>query len=567
MTRLLVLGTALFLAVLALPGAIALRPDGGYLFRPPGTASLLTSDVSLVPWSWTIAATTGIVLLAAVGWGSWLRRILHLPDAGAPGLLAGIPAGVAALATVLWALALAGLDPILAAIGAAALGLILLPGGCQRLRAGPAAAAAGLLVGFCVWGFQAGRVHVAGDAAALWGPLAEALAAGALPRLGTWADEGLAVAAATLLAGTPEAWGQALWPIAAAGRAALAATVWLVLQALAPRTPAWTRLALTAWTIAGSHVLWPIQGQGFFSGGSPGWQAMHTGKVLLLQALLLATLPRWRAPLLGLAAAAAFLASGYPEAAAALGAAALAARLRGRSPAWSWTLAALLLAGGVLLRLPGAALGALVLLAPLAPALGRLPWRAWAGGAAAGVAGIAASMLLGFLGPADPVGTALLAEARPALFGPDGPTALIDWTRPWPWTTAVPGPPGLSRLDVLAPLALPLVLALLALALHPRRGARLAVLATGALAAATLTLAFLPETTTWWWTPAWVRTRWIEMPALALSVMAAGLLLRCAPRTLGVIALLWTAPHLLLAQQLLQIVLNAAWILDWVRLP
>jgi hypothetical protein len=427
MTRLLLLLPALLLGAFALPSAIALRPDGGYLLRVPGTASLLTSDVSLVPWSWAVAATTGLVLLAAIGWGAMLRRLLRLPDAGVLGLLAGIPAGITALATALTVLILGGLDPILAALGAVGLGLLLLPGSTRDLRAGPLLAVGGLLLGFTVWGFQAGRVHVAGDAAALWGPLADALAAGSLPRLGTWADEGLAVAAATLLAGASEAWGQALWPIAAAGRAALAATVWLILKALAPRSPAWARLAIVAWAIAGSHVLWPIQGQAFFSGGSPGWQAMHTGKVLLLQALLLAALPRWRAPVLGLVAVGALLASGYPEAAVALGAAVLAARLRGQSPAWSWALAVLLLIGGVLLRLPGAAVGALALLLPLLPALGQLPWQAWAGAVAAATVEIGTALALGFLGAADPEGRALLADARPALFGPGGPTALIDW--------------------------------------------------------------------------------------------------------------------------------------------
>jgi hypothetical protein len=139
--------------------------------------------------------------------------------------------------------------------------------------------------------------------------------------------------------------------------------------------------------------------------------------------------------------------------------------------------------------------------------------------------------------------------------------------RPWPWHVEVPAAPGLARLDLATPLALPLTLALAALWLHPRRGARLALLAAGALVAGILTLAFLPETTTWWWTPAWVRTRWIEMAALALSVLAAGLLLRRRPRLVAGMALLWSLPHLLIAGQPLQIALNAAWILSWMRAP
>lgn len=567
MTRLLLGAAATLLVLVGMPAGIGLRPDAGHLLRNPGTASLLTSDVSLVPWSWPLAATTLLVGLAAVGWGSLLRRLLRLPDAGALGLLAGLPAGIAALATALALLAAAGLAPTGAAAGAVLLGLAWLGRGTRRLNPGACAAVAGLLLVALAWGFQAGRVHVAGDAAALWGPLAEALARGDVPRFGTWADEGFAVGAATLLAGAPEAWGQAVWGLAAGARAALAATVWLVLRALAPRVPRWTVLAATAWAVAGSHVLWPIQGQTFFSGGSPGWQAMHTGKVLLLQALLLAALPRWRAPVLGLALVGALLASGYPEAAVALGAAALAVRLRGRSPTWSWTLAVLLLAAGVAFRLPGALLGALALLVPLLPLLARLPARAWIGSAGAVLAGLGAALALGFLGAADPLGGALLADARPALFGPDGPVPLVDLARPWPWHVEVPAAPGLARLDLAMPLALPLTLALAALWLHPRRGARLAILAAGVLVAGTLTLAFLPATTTWWWTPAWVRTRWIEMAALALSVLAIGLLLRRRPRLIAGLALLWSLPHLLLAGQPLQIALNAAWILSWMRAP
>lgn len=485
MTRLLLGGAAALLVLLALPGVLALRPDGGHLLRAPGTASLLTSDVSLVAWSWAVAGASLLVLLAAAGWGGMLRRLLRLPDAGALGLLAGIPAGVAALSTGFMALGTIGLPPAWAAAATTALGLALIGGGTRRLEIGSLAAVGVLLPLALAWGFQAGRVHVAGDAAALWGPLSEALARGELPRFGTWADEGLAVGMATLLAGAPEAWGQALWILAASARAALAATVWLVLRALAPQAPRWAVLAVSLWAVAGSQVVWPIQGQGFFSGGSPGWQAMHTGKVLLLQVVLLAALPRWRAPVLGLALTGALLASGYPEAAIALGAAALAVRLRGQSPAWSWTLAALLLAGGVLLRLPGAIVGAGALLIPLLPALARLPISAWAGLGAAALAGLGTALTLGFLGGADPLGAALLAEARPGLFGPDGPTALVDLGRPWPWASETPGPPGLSRLDLLRPLALPLTLALAAVWCDPRRGARLAVLAAGALAAGT----------------------------------------------------------------------------------
>jgi hypothetical protein len=94
--------------------------------------------------------------------------------------------------------------------------------------------------------------------------------------------------------------------------------------------------------------------------------------------------------------------------------------------------------------------------------------------------------------------------------------------------------------------------------LHPRRGARLALLAAGALVEGTLTLAFLPETTTWWWTPAWVRTRWIEMTVFAFSILAVGLLLRRCPHLVAGFAMLWSLPHLLLTRQPLQIVLNAA---------
>jgi hypothetical protein len=197
----------------------------GYLLRSPGTASLLTSDVSLVPWSWLLAATTLLVGLAAVGWGSLLRRLLRLPDAGILGLLAGLPAGIAALATALTLLTAAGLAPTGAAAGTVLLGLVWLGRCTRRPDPGACTVVAGLLLVALVWGFQAGRVHVAGDAAELWGPLAAAIARGDVPRFGMWADEGFAVGAATLLAGAPDAWGQAVWGLAAGARAALAATV------------------------------------------------------------------------------------------------------------------------------------------------------------------------------------------------------------------------------------------------------------------------------------------------------------------------------------------------------
>jgi hypothetical protein len=109
MTRLLLGAAGILLVLVGMPAVIGLRPDTGHLLRTSGTASLLTSDVSLVPWSWPLAATTLLVGLAAVGWGSLLRRLLRLPDAGVLGLLARLPAGIAALATALTLLAAPGL--------------------------------------------------------------------------------------------------------------------------------------------------------------------------------------------------------------------------------------------------------------------------------------------------------------------------------------------------------------------------------------------------------------------------------------------------------------------------